>query len=82
LKRLGRARTPGLAALVCTVALGMGPAPAASAHTRSLSYSAWEIVPGGARVQVRVSQLDLSRLGIAFAGTTGGTGAIGDTLRR
>jgi len=77
-----RSHSPWLAALACAVALGIGPVSTASAHTRSLSYSAWEIVPGGARVQVRVSQLDLSRLGIAFAEPTGGSDPIGDYLRR
>jgi hypothetical protein len=69
-----------LAALACTIALGMVPA-VAGAHTRSLSYSAWELEPDGARVQVRVSQLDLSRLGIAFAEPRAGTDPIGDYLR-
>jgi hypothetical protein len=38
-------------------------------------------VPGGASVQVRVSQLDLSRLGIAFAPQGGGVDPIGAYLQ-
>ena len=56
-------------------------AGAAQGHTTSLSYSAWEAAPGGARVQVRVSQLDLSRLGIAFAQPNGGVDPIGSYLQ-
>jgi hypothetical protein len=56
-------------------------AGSAQAHTRSLSYSAWEEEPGGARVQVRVSQLDLSRLGLAFAPTEAGVDPIGRYLQ-
>lgn len=35
-----------------------------SAHARSLSYSHWQLSAAGATVAVRVSQLDLSRLGL------------------
>ncbi len=70
----------GLAALACAIAPALGPAPA-NAHTRSLSYSAWEAEPAGARVRVRVSQLDLSRLGIAFAEPASGADPIGSYLR-
>ncbi len=66
-----------LAAVATTCLL----AGVAQGHTRSLSYSAWEAVPGGARVQVRVSQLDLSRLGIAFAQPQGGVDPIGGYLQ-
>jgi hypothetical protein len=41
-------------------------APQAAAHRRSLSYSSWVPDDAGARVHARVSQLDLSRLGLAF----------------
>jgi len=77
----GRAR-PALAIAAVAVAswLALGSAPA-GAHTRSLSYSAWELEPDGARVQVRVSQLDLSRLGLAFAQPAAGVDPIGDYLR-
>jgi hypothetical protein len=44
-------------------------APAAAAHKRSVSYSSWRPDDGGARVHARVSQLDLSRIGLAFQGT-------------
>lgn len=36
----------------------------ASAHARSVSYSNWEFSAEGARVQARISLLELSRLGI------------------
>ena len=48
----------------------------AAAHQTSLSYSTWVFDGGGARVSVRVSQLDLSRLGLAFEST----GAAGDPV--
>lgn len=32
------------------------------AHTRSVSYSSWEIAEGRARVQLRIAQLELTRL--------------------
>ncbi len=54
-----------LAAVLALLAL----AGAAQAHRRSLSYSTWRPDADGARVHARVSQLDLSRLGLAFAGT-------------
>jgi hypothetical protein len=41
----------------------------AAAHQTSLSYSSWTLDAGGARVSVRVSELDLSRLGLAFQST-------------
>jgi hypothetical protein len=71
---------PSFAALACGATLALGSAPA-FAHTRSLSYSAWDAEPAGARVRVRVSQLDLSRLGIAFAEPASGADPIGDYLR-
>lgn len=37
----------------------------ASAHTRSVSYSFWETDDGGARARATVSQLELTRLGLA-----------------
>jgi hypothetical protein len=56
-------------------------AGSAQAHTRSLSYSAWEEEPAGVRVQVRISQLDLSRIGIAFAPSEAGVDPIGSYLQ-
>jgi len=44
-------------------------AGSAEAHRRSISYSTWRPDAEGARVHARVSQLDLSRLGLAFTGT-------------
>jgi len=45
--------------------------PTADAHQRSMSYSIWELDDHGARVHARVSQLDLSRLGLAYLGGSG-----------
>ena len=55
-------------AIVCAAAcLGfiaaLLPAPPASAHGRSVSYSSWELDAEGAEVQVRLKLLELSRLG-------------------
>ena len=55
-------------------------ADGALAHTRSLSHSIWQLDEGGARVHARVSQLDLSRLGLAFAPVRGGRDPIADYL--
>ena len=49
---------------------------AANAHQRSLSYSSWRPDGEGARVHARVSQLDLSRIGLAFQGTGGASDPI------
>jgi len=43
----------------------------ASAHARSVSYSSWSMTTDGARVQVRVSLLELTRLGIPLPGLSG-----------
>jgi hypothetical protein len=61
--RGARVRTLGRWALVLALLLWAAPA---DAHRRSLSYSNWSLEPDGARVHVRVSQLDLSRLGLAY----------------
>jgi len=45
--------------------------PTADSHQRSMSYSIWELDEAGARVHARVSQLDLSRLGLAYLGGSG-----------
>ena len=45
--------------------------PTADSHQRSMSYSIWELDDDGARVHARVSQLDLSRLGLAYLGGSG-----------
>ena len=39
-------------------------APPASAHGKSVSYSAWHLDSDGAQISVRIPLLDLSRLGI------------------
>ena len=49
------------AALAAALLLGV-LAPAAGAHTRSLSYSSWEIEGREARVRLRIPQLELTRL--------------------
>ena len=45
--------------------------PTAGAHQRGMSYSIWELDDHGARVHARVSQLDLSRLGLAYLDRSG-----------
>ena len=45
---------------LCCVAMGM--APHAHAHTRSTSYSSWEIEGREARIRFRITQLELTRL--------------------
>jgi len=59
-----RASRAAGAALLCGAALLL--AAPADAHRRSLSYSTWTLESDGARVHARVSQLDLSRLGLAY----------------
>ncbi len=39
-------------------------AATASAHTRSLSYSLWDVTDAGAMVRVRISRLELTRLAL------------------
>lgn len=51
-----RARCAGF----CALALLAGAD--SQAHTRSVSYSSWEIGEGRARVQLRIAQLELTRL--------------------
>jgi hypothetical protein len=45
-----------------TCALAIAAALPAAAHTRSVSYSSWQLDAAGATVQVRISLLELSRL--------------------
>lgn len=50
--------------LLLCLALALGLAPEVRAHTRSVSYSSWEIdLQGGAEVTLRLKRLELSRLG-------------------
>jgi len=49
------------AAFALALALAAAALPAA-AHTRSVSYSSWQLDASGATVQVRISLLELSRL--------------------
>lgn len=60
-RRAARVRCAAFA--LCAALLAAGPA---AAHQRSLSYSSWVPDEAGALVHARVSQLDLSRLGLAF----------------
>ena len=55
------------AALLVLVAFGGAPA---AAHERTVSYSTWEIDGGRARITVRLTALDVSRL--PWAATAGG----------
>ena len=49
--------------VTCLLAiLAAGSAAPVGAHTRSLSYSSWQIGPDGAQVSVRIPRLELSRL--------------------
>ena len=49
---------------VLTLGLALGLPPETRAHTRSISYSSWEIdLQGGAEVTLRLKLLELSRLG-------------------
>lgn len=74
MKTTARRRSPGAAAAalpwVGAAVVWLGAAlllaAPAEAHRRSLSYSTWTLLPDGARVHARVSQLDLSRLGLAY----------------
>jgi hypothetical protein len=63
--RLALAALP-LAVLCVAVLCAAVPwlAAPAAAHTRSVSYSSWELSGAGARVRVRVPLLELSRLGL------------------
>jgi HupE/UreJ protein len=47
---------------VLALAAGIAAAAPAAAHTRSVSYSSWQLDASGATVQARVSLLELSRL--------------------
>jgi hypothetical protein len=49
---------------VTAFAIAIFLAMSASAHTRSVSYSSWELDPQGARVRARIPLLELSRLGL------------------
>jgi hypothetical protein len=43
------------------LAVGLAPATPAAAHTRSMSYSTWQLEPDGARVELRIKLLELTR---------------------
>jgi hypothetical protein len=50
------------AALVLALAASVAAVAPAAAHTRSVSYSSWQLDASGATVQARISLLELSRL--------------------
>jgi hypothetical protein len=56
---LSRRRAAAALAVACAMLLG---GSAARAHTRSMSYSSWEIEGREARVRFRIPQLELTRL--------------------
>jgi hypothetical protein len=76
-----RPRILRVAVLVVCFAVLLG-APRAGAHDRSVSYSSWEIHGGRARVSVRVSQLDLSRLPWSVTAADDHDRAVGAYLSR
>ncbi len=45
--------------------LALFPATGLRAHTRSVSYSSWQLTETGASVRAQVTLLDLSRIGVA-----------------
>ena len=51
-------------------------AASAGAHTRSVSYSSWKLDPDGARVELRISLLELTRLAIDPARDVGSGGPV------
>ena len=51
------ARAHAAISLLALLALG---APAA-AHTRSMSWSTWQLLPDGARIELRLKQIELTR---------------------
>lgn len=55
-------RARGAAAWAALVALALSGAPAANAHTRSTSYSSWEIDGVSAKVRFDIPQYELTRL--------------------
>jgi len=57
--------------LIYLAALGLmlcGIAPQSAAHTKSISYSSWVMTAQGASARVRISLLELSRLGFVVGG--------------
>lgn len=63
-----------LVAIVVAIAALATVAPQpVSAHTKSISYSSWVLGDAGASVRVRISLLELSRLGYVVNGTADAT---------
>lgn len=62
---------PLLSALLGLLPLVLWPPVDAAAHGRSVSYSSWALTEDGARVQVRIALLELTRLGIPLPGVAG-----------
>jgi hypothetical protein len=72
----------GALALVAGVSLAAAGVPAldAGAHGRSLSYSSWRVVPGGAWVRVRLPLLEVTRLGVDPIDDPGAARGVGQVL--
>ncbi|MEO8601746.1 MAG: HupE/UreJ family protein [bacterium] len=60
------------ASCVAVVMVGLGSCPQAAAHDRTVSFSNWEISGPRARISVRMTPLDVSRLPWAAAGDVDG----------
>ena len=60
--------------------LAMLPAASLRAHTRSVSYSTWELTETGASVRAQVTLLDLSRIGVVSPLSTEGVVRASRTL--
>jgi hypothetical protein len=65
-------RARAAAALLAALWLAAG----AHAHTRSASYSSWRLEPDGARVELRIPLLELTRLSAEAAQEIGSGGAV------
>ncbi|TMA32577.1 MAG: HupE/UreJ family protein [Deltaproteobacteria bacterium] len=62
------------------IALALAAVAPAAAHTRSVSYSSWQLDSSGATVQARISLLELSRLAFDPALDVGTDGAAAQYL--
>ena len=60
--------------------LAMLPGASLRAHTRSVSYSTWELTETGASVRAQVTLLDLSRIGVASPLSADGVARASRTL--
>ena len=67
-------------AVLLTGAAIAGLAASAGAHGRSVSYSTWSFDDTGARVRVRVTRLDLTRLAVDPVGSRRDSERVGRML--